>query len=190
MITVACVNHGDYQGCGEQYVATLQAMVARNLSQPFEFVCIKEAGMLEGWWVKVALFEPGRFEGRVLYLDLDSVVVGSLDELATHKGCIYMRDWGWADDVLNSSVMVWDAGEHAEVFTKYNPYIPRHFPQGDDLWMTHLGGWEALPPQMCRSYRYHCREGIPEGCVVVGCHGRPKPHEVQHKWLGKYWRIA
>ena len=191
MITVACVNWGDYLGRGQHYVDTLRSAVARNLKQPFEFVCVREAGNLQDWWVKIALFQPGRFKGRVLYLDLDSVVVGPLDELVESKGIIDMHDWGWGAHPLNSSVMVWDAGEHERVFTAYQPEIAKKFcVGGDQEWITALGGWQALPAHMVRSYRYHSIKAPPADASVVTFHGTPKPHEVTKGWVPQHWRMS
>ena len=188
MITVACVNWGNYLGRGAEYVGKLHSMVAQHLHQPFHFEVIEEAGDLEGWWVKVALFQPGRFKGRVLYLDLDSVIVGDLDELVEHKGIIDMHDWGWEEHALNSSVMVWDAGEHENIFTKFKPSVAKFFcVSGDQAWMHHLGGWQGLPAKMCRSYRYHSIKGPQSGCRVVTFHGNPKPHHITEGWVPQHW---
>lgn len=189
MLTVACVNQGNYLGMGQRYVDTLRAMVARNLRQPFEFVCIEEAHGLSGWWTKVALFEPGRFKGRVLYTDLDSVIVGGLDELADTKGIVDLADWGWTTHTLCSCVMVWDAGEHTEIFERFSADVPRKF-RGDQDWITHLGGWQPLPAHLCRSYRYESKAAPQPGCVHVSFHGKPKPHEVQSGWVPKLWSMT
>ena len=189
VITVAVVNWGNYLSRGEEYVRVLKAMVARNLSQPFELHCITEHGDLFGWWVKIALFEPGRFKGRVLYLDLDSVVVGNLDELVESKGIIDMRDWGWGVKTYNSSVMVWDAGEHEDVYTKFTKPVTRLLDKGGDQeWITKIGGWESLPPYLVKSYRYHSVKAPPTGCSVCTFHGNPKPHDVVDGWVPKFWR--
>jgi len=187
VLTVACVNHGNYLGRGDQYVNTLHAMVRRNLSREFDFVCLKDEGDA-GWWAKIELFRPGRFSGRVLYTDLDSVIVGSLEELADTKGIIDLNDWGWKTHTLSSAVMVWDAGEHAEIFTRYTATVPKRF-RGDQDWITHLGGWQALPSHLCRSYRYDCVDVPPSDCVHVSMHGRPKPHEIRDGWVPSAWRI-
>lgn len=187
MITVACCHAGNYENRGVHYIETLRSMVARNLSEPYRFVVV-EGGPHEGWWTKVRLFEPGRFQGRVLYLDLDSVIVGPLDELAATKGIIGLRDWGWDRDVYGSGVMVWDAGEHAEIFARYTDDVPVKF-RGDQDWMTSLGGWPTFPPGMVCSYRYHASKAPPEGVAVVAFHGRPKPHELMRgHWALEYWR--
>lgn len=185
-LTVVCVENGNYQGCGERYVDTLRAMVARHLSQPYEFVVHRD-NERPGWWAKTALFRSGRFTGRILYLDLDSVITGPLDKLVEHKGIIHLTDWGWKTPTYGSGVMVWDAGEHSDVDTLYTPDVPARF-VGDQDWITALGGWAALPAAMCCSYRYHCKVAPPAGCVVCSMHGRPKPHEITSGWVPEYWR--
>lgn len=185
MLTVACVEVGNYLGRGTEYVAKLRAMVARHLSQPFRFECITQSDK-PGWWAKVDLFEPDRFTGRVLYLDLDTVIVGPLDALAESKGILHLADWGWTKNDYGSGVMVWDAGEHAEVWSRYTPNVPDQF-RGDQDWMTHLGGWAALPKGLCVSYRYVSIVAPPLGASVVCFHGSPKPHEVISGWVPGAW---
>lgn len=186
-LTVACVNHGNYLGRGEEYVARMRSMVARNLTLPHEFVCLKDEGILQGWWAKIELFRPGRFTGRVLYLDLDSVVVGPLDALAEQKGIINLLYWGWRTPTLCTSVMSWDAGEHDEVFTTFHAGVLREF-RGDQDWVTMIGGWDAIDPWLCKSYRYECVTAPPPGCVHVSMHGRPKPHEITTGWVPEAWQ--
>jgi len=186
-LTVAVVNHGNYLGRGDEYVAKMRAMTSRNLTTPHQFVCLTDEGEYGGWWSKIELFRPGRFKGRVLYLDLDSVVVGPLDTLAATKGIVYLPDWGWTVADLCSSVMCWDAGEHDDVFTSFTFETPEFF-RGDQDWITRLGGWAHLPKNLCRSYRYHAVKKPPKGCVHVSFHGSPKPHEVATGWVPELWR--
>lgn len=163
----------------------LRAGVDRHLAEPHEFVCIRESAK-QGWWAKIDLFEPGRFTGRVLYLDLDTVIVGNLSQLVAHKGLLHLTDWGWKTPTYGSGVMVWDAGEHAEIYAQYDDTIPARF-RGDQDWLTHLGGWAALPPWLNCSYRYHARKALPPGAVTVSFHGSPKPHEVTQGWVPQEW---
>lgn len=162
-------------------------MVRRHLAVPHVFQCVRPDNGLTGWWNKVELFRPGRFEGRVLYLDLDTVVVGPLDELVRHKGCLHLDRWGWTEKVYGSGVMVWDAGEHEEAFTRFTPEVPRRL-RGDQDWLTELGGWGALPDGICVSRKYHCKSGVPEGASVVCYHGPRKPHEDRAPWAMEAWR--
>lgn len=185
MLTVACVCVGDYLQRGDLYTERLKASVARNLAQPYKFECITESPWL-GWWSKISLFEPGRFSGRVLYLDLDVVVTGSLDLLAEHAGIIHLADWGWKKNDYCSSVMVWDGDEHARAFNEFNDDVQLCF-RGDQDWLTCLGGWAALPRSLNASYRYHATKAPPKDAVTVSFHGKPKPHECGG-WVADYWR--
>jgi hypothetical protein len=199
MITVACVKWGAKYPA--RYANVLRAAVARHLARPHRFVCLTddpsgldagiEARALSpgrvGWWNKLELFRPGQFEGRVLYLDLDSVIVGDLAPLAARCGIVWLDDWGWRRRVYGSGTMVWDAGEHADAWNDYTPEVAARL-EGDQDWLTELGGWARLLPPLVRSYRYHCRGGPPPGCVVVGFHGAPKPHEVRGGWVPQHWR--
>lgn len=186
MLTVACVNVGNYEGRGDEYVRRLRSMVDRHLSQPHRFECITQSDK-PGWWAKIDLFQPGRFEGRVLYFDLDTVITGELDTLASHKGTVYLTDWGWKHNLYGNAIMVWDAGEHESVFRRYTPDVAKRL-RGDNDWMFELGGWDRLPPGLNVSYRYHAKNGPPPGAVTVSLHGRPKCHEVTSGWVPEYWR--
>lgn len=202
-MTIACVEHGDYQKHGRRYVSTLRSMVRRNTQQAHRFVCLtdepgrhpgvecqllpsREKDGLSGWWAKIFCFTPDRFEGRVVFLDLDVVITGSLDELAAHKGITHLGQWGWAKNDYGSAVMVWDGGEHSEIWSQYNSNVPHRF-KGDQDWLTHLGGWDALPEGMTRSYRYHCKDGPPAGCAVCAMHGPDKPHLIESGWVPQAW---
>lgn len=78
-----------------QYVTKLEAMVKRWMPEPYEFVTltdrpgalpgrnIKVKDSLIGWWGKMQLFESSWREGNdVIYLDLDTLVIGPLSPLA------------------------------------------------------------------------------------------------------------
>lgn len=199
MLTVACVEVGDYEGRGDEYVEKLWLMVGRHLRQPFRFVVLTDEPLRHGdcesiqlsdpprnWWAKAELFRPGRFEGRVLYLDLDSVIVDSLDELVQHKGIIHLDQWGWKQKVYGSGCMVWDAGEHTDIWSRFDESVMLRF-RGDQDWMTHLGGWDALPFPLVCSAKYHCKSGPPKGASVVCFHGPVKPHNDRRPWVREAW---
>ena len=96
MITVACVKWGDKYS--EEYVYRLRDMVAKNLSIPHQFVCISDEFIegiytskppnefeLDGWWPKMFLYRPDLFTGKVLYLDLDTVIQKNIDALVSYS---------------------------------------------------------------------------------------------------------
>jgi hypothetical protein len=203
VLTVVCFEWGNYLDRGVEYVAKLRAMVRRHLEAPHQFVVFTESmarhalqeGMVvapllpgfKGWWNKLQLFRPGLFKGRVLYLDLDTVITGSLDELVLHKGGVNLLDWGWKEEVTAGGMLLWDAGEHAGVWERREG-AQQQF-QNDQQYINSLGLWPRLPAPLLRSYRYHCKGGPPPGCSVVAFHGKPKPHEFKEgTWVHQMWR--
>lgn len=185
--TVACVEWGNYCGRGAEYVERLRSMVARHLNTAHRFECIRPDRELVGWWNKIELFRPGRFGGRVLFFDLDTVIVSSIDALIEQKGIIHLEHWGWTRNDYNSSVMLWDGDEHRAIFEQFTPDVPQQY-RGDQDWMTALGGWDALRPGQCVSYKYHCKNGPPAGASVVCFHGAKKPHDFSDGWVADHWR--
>src|SRR3990172_3475193 len=119
MLTVACVlSPGPTYN--RSHVERLEVMVAQHMRQPYRFVCVDDSPF-PGYWAKVSLFQPGRFTGRVLYLDLDVTVVGTLDELAYYPyPFAAIRDYQYPLQI-NSSVMAWDAGVSDCVYDDFMP---------------------------------------------------------------------
>jgi hypothetical protein len=213
VITVVSVEWGGYQGRAIEYIDKLKASVARHLEAQHWFCCLRldsepvrseESGergnpspltphpspVFGGWFRKLEIFRPGRFTGRVLYLDLDSVIVGALDPLAYRKGAVHLKDWGWKDNVHFGGVWSFDAEQEGRrIWEAYNDSVPANFKDDQD-WLTSLGIWGPLPPHLVRSYRYHCSQNSPPpGASVVAFHGRPKPHEMLTPWVKEAWRL-
>lgn len=218
MLHVASVRVGDKYS--REYVAILFDMVRRHLATDFRFWCLTddpkpicdEIGViaadprLVGWWAKVQLFSPDMpwAKGeRVAYFDLDSAIIGRLEELVETRGII--RDWNLP--CYNSSVMVWDAGEHADIWSAFSPQITlganeagNFLLPGDQDWITALDAlpddcahprpkWDLLPRAWCVSYRAHASEFPPAGAKVVCFHGEPKPHDCDG-WVKEVWKLG
>jgi hypothetical protein len=114
---VFCMKWGTAYGAED--VNILYAMVRRNLTKPFEFVCFTddESGIkpeirclpipplgceippdVPGKWPKVALWSKDLYgmEGVALFIDLDSVIVGNIDsyfEYGDPNDVITARNW-------------------------------------------------------------------------------------------------
>lgn len=219
MIRFVCVNVGPAYSM--DYVEILADMVARNATLlercSFECVTDRPAELPDGigyipanpdippsWWAKLQLFSadmPWEEGDRIVYFDLDVAITGRLEELTQRKGII--GDWLW-EGCYNSSVMVWDHGEHRDAWETFTldmitapgPLIPAHaLPKGqanggDQEHLTALGGWDLLPDGWCLSYRVHAKAWPPNDCRVVVFHGRPKPHEVTDGWVPDTWKIG
>ena len=181
LLTVACVlSEGPKRSYDRSHVTRLADMVAKHLGDPYRFVCLDDSPF-PGWWAKTSLFTPGRFEGRVLYLDLDVTVVGPLDEVARYPApFVAIRDYIGLG--FNSSVMSWDAGAVDHLYTEFTPDVMDRM-RGDQDWITaRMNGREAatFPRKWCVSYRQSV-EPIgrgPSDAKVVVFHGFPKPWEV------------
>jgi len=149
-------------------------MVSEHMSQPYKFVCVDDSPFL-GWWAKVSLFEPGRFSGRVLYLDLDVTVVSRLDDLADYPyPFAAIRDYQYPLQI-NSSAMTLDAGVADCVYNDFTPDVMERL-HGDQNWVNKkIPDAARFPAGWCRSYRQECRFSVPKGTRVVVWHGMPKP---------------
>lgn len=206
-LTVACVLAKP--GYGREWVTRLERMVRSNLTVPHRFVCLTDddgglkcrtkmlpAGLRfgSGWWAKLALFKPGMFGGTVLYLDLDSLIVGNLDFVAKFNGDFaILRDF-YRPDGYGSGVMLWTK-PYPHVWERWlDEGAPQH-PLGDQGWME-----QAVPnayrlqdefPHKFVSYKVHCKERdeIPEGAAVISFHGEPKNKDFPPEhWVTKTWK--
>lgn len=176
--------HGDVNRVFRQCV--------RYLDQPFSFYCYTDNTyglnpdincipyeplyQLDGVWNKMMMFKPGfgNIEGKVLYLDLDVVILNNIDRLAdyTDEICAIECHWksfdyvsGPARDLannygtrLNTSVMTWMAGQTDEVWNTFKHdvdwNIVRYSP-GMDRFMYHNGlVKERFPKGWIYSYLY------------------------------------
>ena len=217
-VNFVCVNVGTKYPM--KYVEVLQNMIMRNstnLEQACAMWCLTDrpdelpAGVypiaapdgLPGWWAKLALFSPEMpwtVGDRCVYLDLDVCVTGRLEELVETPGI--SEDVGWP--CYNSSVMVWNHGDHREAWTRFTPDIMTRSPGpliapdilpagvpngGDQEWLTEVGGWDLLPRGWAVSYRWQSKEWPPTGAKVVQFHGATKPHEVLTGWVPNVWKV-
>lgn len=214
-LTVACVRAGTFYG--PEYVSRLQAAVARNLTVPHNFVCLTDRpGEVEcqtlpipmdlpGWWGKVALFSKEIIPGRILFFDLDTVIVGNIDDFAKYDGNLavinpFQPRAGIASAVMNIGPDgrgdVWEKfslnPDSAIQFCKTNA-VP-NWNSGDQRWLElnlfEYDYWQTLLPGRLFSYKYHCQTNLPINASIVCFHGTPRPHEATHTWLTKHWATS
>jgi len=207
MLTVWCVCVGDKYSDADVYA--LRDMVANNLDQHYVFRCLSDRPIpgiyclvldeaWPGWWSKLLLFKHAR--GPNLYLDLDVVVVGNLARLLS-KPISMPLNWGQSGHGgCQSSVMSW--GQSYPDIARQFDINQLHAPErgncgaygaeklwGDQEFITDLmgnpGEGEIVPMQGVYSYKYHCRQSLPDDAVVVCFHGQPKPNEVRDEWVLK-----
>ena len=210
-ITVACVlkSGGVYDA---SWVAKLQRGVARHLSTPHRFVAFSDVPVpcdriplrhdWPGWWSKLELFaEP--FDDTVLYFDLDSVPVGSLDAIAAHPHRFTMAHEFYRPHLLCSTAMAW-RGDYSHIYDAfaadpvalayhYDKVLPASGRVGDQAFIEDRTSGadtfrDLFGERSIASYKvHHCQAVPPADAAVVAFHGRPKPHEITTGWVPKLW---
>lgn len=212
MITFACVMSGDYQGRGWEYIAVLADMVGRNMppGAKWRFVCLTDATYLapapqgvefqpllpgyDGWWNKLQLFKPGQFPNgdRIIYFDLDTVIVSDLDDLLEYSEGFAMLQDAYRPGGRQSSVMLWRAGDCDFIWEQWKKLGEPQGPGGDQEWlekvMPNARVLQGLFPGFFGSYKVDC-QGSPDGRSVVFFHGHPRPHEADG-WVSNVWKIG
>ena len=219
MLTVACVlrSGGIYT---PEWANRLQRGVARHLPIPHEFVCLTDTtnGLspeirpipLEhdwpGWLSKQELFRPGQFDGLVIYIDLDSVVVGDLSSLASYEGPRAIL-WDFYDEtrharglrhgkrMIGSGVMLWMGDEMRAVWDAFiadpKANMAAHPLRSDHFTDKHMGRahWiQDLWPGQVVSFKVHARLAVPPNARIVCLHGRPRlntlapQHPLRREW--------
>ncbi len=225
-VNIICMKWGDKFPV--EYVNRLFGMVSSHLSIPFRFVCFTEnsagirdeieiqnlpeldlpSGLPERGWRKLTVFKKdfGGLSGSTLFLDLDIVVVGNLDEFFTHPG-----DFLIAHDKKNpkniegnSSIFRFEIGKHSEILSYFEQnsklvqsevrheqaYLSRETHQQDQL--------KYWPDEWVPSFKYHCCPSwikswfqapfIPKNSKVILFHGLPNPSEAIIGRSGKWYR--
>ncbi len=238
MVNVVCFKWGSRYGA--EYVNRLARMVGRNLRRPHRFVCFTDdpAGLEvavesrplpvtfpradgpERYWNKLGVFASplADLQGPTLCLDLDIVIVDSIDPLFDFEGrfCI-IREFSRRATPIdgNSSVFRFVAGAHPEVLRDYladpaaiqrKHYFDQHYIsdklQPPDFW----------PDAWCRSFKKHCLPAvpacyfrparIPPGARIIIFHGHPNPPDAMRgcwvqgeirychaaPWIAEHWQ--
>lgn len=158
-----------------------------------------------GWWSKVELWRNVFPIGeRILYLDLDTIIVGDLSEIASCPepfiilGDVYRRPPRKTIISYQSSMMMWTAGQHGKIYSIFSnsaSYQMRQFARiGDQGWIElmvkNAALWENVTPRQVVSYKKHCRRGLPPNARVVIFHGTPRPWMVHDRWAKECQALA
>src|SRR3990167_4435048 len=146
----------------ESHVHRLKRMVEKNLTVPHEFICVSDrpvAGIktipldyttfLPGTrFAKLQMFKPhGTLAGkRLLYLDLDSIVTGSLDPLVQRdENLVLWRNPNFGQPgraFYNTSIILHTVGTRPEFWTEFDrvktpPMLRQNWGGTDQAWISH-----------------------------------------------------
>lgn len=193
------------------YVNNLYYMVKNNTKKDFNFFCFTDDDRgidkkincislpdlskkkIEGWFYKLALFDPkiNPIRGKVLYLDLDIVIMNNIDHFFEVEGekLYIIEDWIYKANKIkkyNSSVMCWNTKNYTNLFLDYlNNVFKKNYCGDQDFITDYVKDVVFWPDKWCISYKWHeCEKKIPEEeTKIIVFHGKPKPHEVSVKWI-------
>lgn len=201
---VVCVKVGN--AYGPEYVNRLMGMLVGHTTKLPRFLCLTDdpKGLevpytdvgtdLPGWWAKLVLFRPHpAIEGRrVIYFDLDTVIMGNADFLFEYDGpfCV-IKDW-WAKG-YNTSLM-----SIAPRFGKDTIWSPFHREakaimgrmHGDQDWVSErvkADTWQDIAPGKVGSYKADHLEAGPKDFSIACFHGKPKMADFSEGWVHAHW---
>ncbi|MFY0613830.1 MAG: hypothetical protein JXQ99_20030 [Hyphomicrobiaceae bacterium] len=140
--TIICMKWGTRYG--PEYVNRLASMVRRNVTEPTRFVCFTDdpSGVDDdielhplpvinipdrvAWtpWRKLSVWQYplADLAGDVLFLDLDLVITGSLDDFFDHRPGDYMAIDNWTQPgqgVGNTSAFRFPVGKYASIYDDF-----------------------------------------------------------------------
>lgn len=201
---------------GADYVNRLYNMVARNTTLPFKFICYTDdsVGLLpeiqarplpemdlpegpERGWRKLSLFKKDiDLSGRILFLDLDTVIVGNIDDYFTIDGdFILIRHWkpSKTQGIGETGVYRFEAGAHADLYENFMANIDEvkaNFRHEQAYVCDALSRQNKLsfwPSEWMPSFKYDCMRWfilglflepkLPEKAKMIVFHGHPMPED-------------
>ena len=194
------------------YVERLKAGLARHLKQEYRFgVFGPEAEdeyltKVPGCFCRLRMFDPAWQEkhgltGRIVCIDLDAIITGSLDELfdRTEKFMILQGANASNPCPFNGSVMMLRAGTRPDVWADFSlkragevPYDA--FPD-DQGWLAHkipnAGAWKAGPESGIYAFQkpgWPKGEDLPTGAKIVAFPGWRDPSLfTKLEWVQRNW---
>lgn len=230
-VNVLCIKWG--RKYGPEYVNRLRSMVRRHLKRPHRFVCltddrtgiepdievfdIPQVGFADfdqrlPWtfghgWLKLTSFkrELHDLRGTTLFIDLDVVIVDSLDVFFEPPGeFVVIKEWDKRDGTGNTSVYRYTIGAHADAldYLAANKDKALSEVRNEQEFITGYLGRQGKvsywPDAWCRSFKRHCVRPVPlcwilpprmpEGARVIAFHGKPNPPDAIAGVSGKWYR--
>lgn len=231
MIHVVCLKWGGKYG--SEYVNRLYSMVSRNLKQDFVFHCLTDNSQgireevaiemlpelgIHSWWYKLLIFKNGFLKisssEKILFLDLDIVILGDLEPLIEYKEefCISADT---SETRYNSSVMCFYANQYSFIWDSF--FIQKNHIMaklhGDQDWIEHVYQTANIYPKtVIKSFKndldcktkysfgkvgrwFRTRFPVllpngetaePKGAAIVLFHGKPDPKDVMNGPYDKY----
>lgn len=217
-MNIVCVlkSGGDFD---KRYVIALYQAMKKYAPREFQFFCLSDVSIPEiefygvllplacdwqGWWNKFQVFQ---LTGESLYFDLDTVIVGKLNqyfdavESLNPNEFIGVRAFNpirflKKETEFNSGVMGWN-GDFQFLLTSFDYETAstnkRYLGDQDcisEALRTHgtkIKLWQDEVEGLY-SFKRHCKLGLPGDATVVCFHGLPRPHRRTNlSWIQENW---
>lgn len=146
-----------------------------------------------GWWSKMNLFDPGLIYDDILYFDLDTVVLGDVDELEVGETTM-LSDF-YKPHMPASGLMFIAHEDKEHAWREWMVSPSQHMKAcrtrenwGDQGFLRNVlkaRRWDKMAPRRIVSYKVHCKDGVPDDALVVCFHGQPRPWNVKAEWIPK-----
>lgn len=226
-LTVLCVLVKGPYGYTSEYVYCLQRMVARHLKRTYRFVCLTDgafdlAGIENiripsmaadvpangvGYWNKLQVFNKAHgFSGRMLYIDLDSLIVDDLEPIVDFPARIALTTDALVEERkhlntdrygrtlvrrFNGSVMVWDAGVADYLWDDFTHAVAQRLSTDQDWIGEQALEAHGMPIEWFPRVSKIQDGPIPAGARVILCK-KPKNAiaAAQWAWVNDVWRAA
>jgi hypothetical protein len=191
--------------------------MAARLLPPHRFVCLTDRPQaltgvttimvdplpegMYGWWRKVELFNPRHpLGGRLLYLDLDVLIVSDMRRVLEFPASFALAPDGAPNfkprdrnvvHKYNSSVMVWNGGEQSRLYSEWSPKVAERL-WGDQDWIGEKAtNAIAMPIEWFPRLSQVSQTDPPDiaGAEVILCK-KPKNVDAATKWpwFAEAWR--
>lgn len=165
-----------------------------------EIQIIKPSNHYPKWWAKLCLFSSYMPHGKVLYMDLDQIIMRNLT--AVLEACegpfsCYADHTAWYGSKLGSALMVFESGSFLNIWEdfKKEPETIYNLNGGDQVYLSRyiktVDYIDERCPNFAASYKLDIVKNNlnPEDFYIVNFHGRPKPHELKREdWIQRWWQ--
>lgn len=196
---------------GPEYVERLRAGIARNLTMPHRFLCVGDDIPIEdkdllafrdGCYCRLRAFDPewqARHDiERLVWFDLDMVIVGPLDPLFDRPEPIVVLTGNHFNPCrVNGSVLMLRAGAHADVWRDFDVTTADAIANADGRWRGSDQTWINHKAPKAAAWTHH--DGIygyekrgwpgylPGNARIVTFNGKRDPSRQADDWVARHW---
>ncbi len=224
--TVICMKWGTRYG--PEYVNRLYAGIKRHTKRAVRFVCLTDntdglhpdietrpvppiniPARVASWkpWPKLAVWQDPLYDltGDVLFLDIDLIITGPLDDLFDYypgEYCVIENWTQFGQGVGNTSVFRFPVGKYAHIYTNFvaDPEgIMRDYKIEQQYISARIPEQRFWPRAWCISFKHSCLPPVPlrwfkapelpKDARVIAFTGKPDPDEAaEGRWPAAWYK--